>query len=320
MAILITGGLGYIGSHLAVNLAEYDDIFLLDILSDSNKSTLNRLNELIPNKFIFINIDLLSFDTDFSFFDKCKIDLICHCAVVKSQNATHSYDARKNEKLMRTILVLMKSLNINNLIFTSSAAVYGHSSLDLITESKQLSPLSVYGKSKCRVEKLLMKECNRNPDFCAIALRIFNVVGNKCFPIHNSNLIQNIANVAQGIEAILDINSNNHPTKDGTYIRDYIHITDVVSAIHKSINFAASNRGFFSFNVGTGIGTSVLELVDLFEKISGVKINYRLHQSSSFDISISIANNNHAKKLLGWESKIDLNDIAINLLEQSASR
>ncbi len=317
MAILITGGLGYIGSHLAVTLAKKHDIYLLDILSKENDAILNLLNKLIPNKFVFLNVDLLNSDKVFSLIQTCKIDLIFHCAVVRNQEAMRSCDVNKNELLLQKLMLLVQKLNINNFVFASSAAVYGHAALAPISESKQLSPQSVYGKSKVLIEKVLLEHCNRNLDFCAVALRIFNVAGNEALHFNHSNLIQNVAKVVKGIHLILDINSTDHPTNDGTYIRDYIHITDVIGAFDKSINFTKTNKGFFTINIGTGIGTSVLDLVDAFERVSMKRINYRAHKDPSFDVSISIADNSLAKKLLGWEPKTDLSYIALNLLEHN---
>ena len=314
MAILITGGLGYIGSHLAITLAKKYDIYLLDFLSKDNEEALIRLNKLIPNKFIFLNVNLMNLDKKISLIEKCKIDLICHCAVVKSQDEMRSYDANKNELILEKIMLLVSSLNVNKFIFTSSSAVYGNAILGPTIESQPLDPQSIYGKSKLLMEKTLLEYANRNLEFCAVALRIFNVAGNEYHYINNSSLIKNVAKAAKDNRLILDINSTSHTTSDGTYIRDYIYISDVISAIDKSINFTATKKGFFSINIGTGTGTSVFELLDVFEKISRKKINFRVHNLDSSDVSISIANNNLAKKLLDWEPVTNLSHIALNLL------
>jgi UDP-glucose 4-epimerase len=314
MAILITGGLGYIGSHLAVTLAKNHDIYLLDFLSKDNEESLIRLKALIPNKFIFLNVNLMNLDENFSFIEKCEIDLVCHCAVVKNKDQMRSYDANKNEMILEKIMLLVSRFNINKFIFTSSAAVYGNATFGPTIESQPLSPQSNYGKSKLLMENTLLEYANGNLEFCAVALRIFNVAGNEYNHIYNSSLIKNVANAANDNSLMLDINSTNHTTSDGTYIRDYIYISDVISAIDKSINFTATKKGFFSINIGTGTGTSVFELLDVFEKISRKKINFRVLNLDSSDVSISIANNNLAKKLLDWEPATNLSKIALNLL------
>lgn len=300
MNILITGGLGFIGSHTAAWLAEqkYENIILFDNLSNVTKSPLKSLQYLFPlTNFIFVEGDIRNVSDLNNLFSSYTIDVVIHMAALKSvKESTINPLTYYDNNIIGTInlLKVMKEYNCNNLIFSSSCTVYGEQSPPISeTSSTGIGIASPYGQTKYIVEKILMDYSKTNSDLNFIILRYFNPIG-----AHQSgllgeypsgianNLFPSLLGSLKGLYKPLTIFGSDYPTKDGTCIRDYIDINDLaiahVSCVNKLIDKTLSKLNIF--NIGTGKGVSVLELVNTFERVNNIKVPYSFGDRRPGDI------------------------------------
>ncbi|MBL29748.1 MAG: UDP-glucose 4-epimerase GalE [Flavobacteriaceae bacterium] len=320
MNILVTGGLGYIGSHVVVCLVENGyDVIILDNLSNSDISVLSKLEKITNRKLNFKEIDLGIEDHVKDFFKKnTNIEGIIHFAALKSVGES----VRKPNKyfqnnLNATINILKYMPEKVPFVFSSSCTVYGSAMKQPINESTPHGIAeSPYGKTKQLCEKLINKKFFESKNFKGISLRYFNPIG-----AHQSgligenpknipeNLMPYLTQVVGGRRKVLTIFGDDYDTKDGTCIRDYIHIMDLAEAHIKAIDYLINIKvtKFLEFlNIGTGIGVSVLELVKTFEKSTGLKVNYSIGKRRPGDIEKAYAQTNKAKQILGWKPKYTL--------------
>lgn len=320
MSILITGGAGYIGSHTVVSLCDYvGDIIVLDNFSNSSPLIKSRLNELVGRNIIFIDKDICDFDSLKSLFEKYKIDEIIHFAGVKSVSESVNaplkyYDINVSGTI--NLLKHMVTYNVKKIIFSSSATVYGAPEYIPLDEFAHVGETTnPYGTSKYFCELLLKDFALAYPDKVIVNLRYFNPVG-----AHFSgaigedpqgiptNLVPYIYQVAVGRLPEINVFGTDYPTKDGTGVRDYIHVMDLaeghVAAINKHFE-----PGFYCYNLGTGTGYSVSEVIETFEKISGrhLKVNYSGRRLG--DIAECWSNPEKALLELGWKAYRDLNEM-----------
>ena len=297
MSLLITGGLGYIGSHIA-KILENKKIVIIDNQSNSNLD----FEKILPNAKVFLNE--ITFKNLNTIFEKYKIKEVIHLAGLKSVNDSITSPLSYYQNNVVTTLNLLESMDkfrINKLIFSSSATVYGNNNSSPLSENFITSAINPYGETKIVNENIIRNYCNTNKKFSAVCLRYFNPIG-----AHNSgelkdsplgspqNLMPLVIKAAKGGK--LKIYGSDYPTKDGTCIRDYIHVVDLAEAHLKCIDFLDKNIGFEIFNVGLGQGISVLELVSLFEKTNKVKVNYEFTNRRHGDSAISYASNKKIKK------------------------
>jgi UDP-glucose 4-epimerase len=315
--ILVTGGLGYIGSHTVVQLLENDyKVIVIDNLSNSSSEVITKIKKITSKLFITIIGDIQNENLLTSIFKEHNIDFVIHFAGLKSvsesvKNPIEYYTNNISGTL--TLISIMKKYNVNKLIFSSSATVYGGEinlplSETLITGKNILSP---YGKSKFIIEEML-KDLS---DWNIVILRYFNPIGchasgeigenPKGIP---NNLFPYILKVASGELSELNIFGNDYPTKDGTPIRDYIHVEDLANAHISSIK-KLQDKGVYIYNVGTGIGYSVLEVVNTFQKINSVKIPLKFVERRKGDSVEIFANCKKIKEELGWKPKYTLEDM-----------
>jgi UDP-glucose 4-epimerase len=322
--ILVTGGLGYIGSHTVVELQDEGyEVIIIDNLSNSNLKTLDnifKISGIIP---VFYNIDMLNHDALRNIFiQEAKFDAVIHFAAYKAVAESVKYPLKyykNNIGCLLNLLDCMIEFNTNNIVFSSSATVYGDVDELPALETSPLKPsLSSYGSTKQFGEDILQKTTSVS-SINAISLRYFNPVG-----AHQSsflgeypngipnNLMPYITRVALGELDKLIVYGNNYNTLDGTCIRDYIHITDLAHAHIKSCKrlIGQSNMSKYeNFNIGTGQGYSVLQVIKAYEDYNNIKINYEIGPRREGDTPILFANTNLAKNKLGWESKLSLKDI-----------
>lgn len=321
MKILLTGGLGYIGSNVALTLLESGyDIAIFDNLSNSNFSSLDKLSNIAKQNISFYEGDIRNKKNIESVFKKEKLDAVIHLAGLKSVEESSRYPLKYFDINISGTINLLDTMNnygIKKLIFSSSASVYGKPKKLPINEECETNPISVYGKTKLASEMIMKELCSHDNKWKIIFLRYFNPVGAHKSGIVGevpqgvpNNLVPYITDVIMGKREYLKIFGNDYPTHDGTGVRDYIHIEDLATGHLSAVNFLKEN--FCSpeiFNLGTGKGYSVLDVLKSCEKASGKKIKYKFVKKRDGDSSECYAMVNKAKCVLNWEAKYDLDEM-----------
>lgn len=315
MAILVTGGAGYIGSHTVLALLERgEDVVVLDNLSNASEESLQRVEQLAGKAAIFYQGDVQDAECLNRIFDGHKISAVIHFAGLKAVGESTRKPLEYYQNNVSGTLVLldeMRRAGVYQFIFSSSATVYGVNSPVPYVETTPIGgTTSPYGTSKLMVEQILQDFAKAEPQFSIIALRYFNPVG-----AHESgligedpngipnNLLPYIAQVAIGKLEKLGIFGGDYETKDGTGVRDYIHVMDLAEGHLMAMDHLQKIDGFKAYNLGAGVGYSVLEMVHAFEKASGVTIPYQILPRREGDLSAFWADAKLAKRELGWEAR-----------------
>ena len=319
MNILVTGGAGYIGSHTCVALLEAGHtVTVLDNLCNSSITALQRVQELAGKSLRFVHGDLRNANDLTQAFEG-GIDAVIHFAALKAVGESCAHPLRYFDNNIAGTISLMQAMQdhgVQQLVFSSSATVYGEPDAVPVDESAPLRVTNPYGRSKLVMEDLIRDWCSANPAFSAVLLRYFNPVG-----AHPSgrigeeeqgtpnNLMPYIAQVAIGRRERLQVFGNDYPTIDGTGVRDYLHVMDLADAHVLALEFSHNTTGCDAINLGTGRGTSVLELVHAFEEASGQRIPVDIVARRSGDVAEYWANPAKAHAYLGWQATRSLHDM-----------
>jgi len=323
--ILVTGGGGYIGSHTIVDLLEHDyEVVSLDNYVRSNPSILKGVEEITGKSVLNIELDLADKEAVECISAHMKgIDGIIHFAAYKSvpESVKHPMMYYHNNVLsLMNMLDLAKANGIANFVYSSSCSVYGNvSELPVTEETPLLEPECAYAASKYIGELIIKDFVRANPDMRAILLRYFNpvgahpsaIIGEMPIDVPN-NLVPFITQTAAGIREELTVFGGDYDTRDGSCIRDYIHVMDIARAHTKAVQYMIkgdSSEPVEIFNLGTGNGVSVLEAIRSFEEVSGLKLNYKIGPRRDGDVVAVYADNTKAREKLGWELKYSLNDM-----------
>ena len=321
MTILITGGAGYIGSHTALELLnEGYDVVVFDNLSNSSQESLRRVEELTGKQVCFYEGDVQDEDALRAMFKEQKIDAVIHCAALKAvgesvQKPLEYYQNNISGTL--TLLKVMREVGVKNIVFSSSATVYGSPEEMPITEACPKGQCTnPYGWTKSMLEQILTDIQKADPEWNVILLRYFNPIG-----AHKSgtmgenpngipnNLMPYVTQVAVGKLKELGVFGNDYDTPDGTGVRDYIHVVDLAIGHVKALKKIQENAGLCIYNLGTGHGYSVLDIVKNFEKATGVKIPYVIKPRRPGDIATCYCDPTKAKEELGWEAQYGIEDM-----------
>ncbi len=320
MAILVTGGAGYIGSHTCVELlnAGYE-IIVVDNLINSSAKAIERIQEITGKKMTFYNVDLLDKPALDNIFEKESIDSVIHFAGLKAVGESVSMPLEYYYNNITGTLVLceiMQKHGVKDIVFSSSATVYGNPATVPIKEDFPLSVTNPYGRTKLIIENILEDLYVSDNSWNIIILRYFNPVGaHKSGKIGEdpknipNNLVPYITQVAIGKLKYLGVFGNDYDTPDGTGVRDYIHVVDLATGHLKALEKLNEKSGILIYNLGTGKGYSVLDMVKSFEKESGNPINYKILPRRPGDIATCYADPSKAKAELGWEAIKDLDEM-----------
>ncbi|MBQ3038763.1 MAG: UDP-glucose 4-epimerase GalE [Clostridia bacterium] len=311
MKILVTGGAGYIGSHTCVELLNKGyEIIVLDNLDNSCEKSLDVVKKLTGKDFKFYKVDLLDYEATNKVFEENKIDSVIHFAGLKAVGESVSIPIRyyhNNITGTLNLLDIMQKHDVYNIVFSSSATVYGTPKTVPITEDFPLSTTNPYGSTKLMIENILKDVYMSNNKWSITLLRYFNPIGaNKSGEMGEdpkgipNNLLPYISQVAVGKLEYLHVFGNDYDTKDGTGVRDYIHVVDLALGHIKSIEKKTDKPGVHIYNLGTGNGYSVLEMVAAFEKASGKEVPYKIEARRPGDIAECYANPEKAKNELDW--------------------
>jgi len=317
----VTGGLGYIGSHITVELALKNfDIVLLDNLRNSSKKSITNIEKIINKKISFFEGDIRDQDKLDKLFSKYDIEAVIHLAGLKAVGESVDHPLTYYDNNVSGSLCLFQTMQkhkVKKLIFSSSATVYGSSNKIPYTEKMPVgNTSSPYASSKLIIENMLRDIAISDKDWSIINLRYFNPVG-----AHGSgligenpkgkpnNLMPLITQVAIGRIKELEVYGNDYDTFDGTGVRDYIHVVDLAKGHVDSLLYAIKNRGEISINLGTGNGISVLELIKKFEEINNVSIPFSIQPRRKGDIDQFFADATLAKKILNWKAKLSIDDM-----------
>ncbi|MGG3564196.1 UDP-glucose 4-epimerase GalE [Neobacillus rhizosphaerae] len=314
MAILITGGAGYIGSHTCVELLNAgNEIVVLDNFMNSKPEAINRIKEITRTPFKFYNIDLLDENSLDEVFSENNIEAVIHFAGLKAVGESVYLPLHYFHNNITSTLILckvMKKYNVKRLVFSSSATVYGVPERFPITEDSPLGALNPYGRTKLMIEEMLHDLYVSDHSWSISILRYFNPIG-----AHESgligedpngvpnNLMPYISQVAIGKQKELNVFGNIYPTKDGTGVRDYIHVVDLAIGHLRALEKVTYSTGIEVYNLGTGKGYSVLEIITAFEKASGKKIPYKITEARPGDVAVCYADPVKAERSLGWNAK-----------------
>ena len=318
MSILVTGGTGYIGSHTVVELLEADyDVVIVDNLSNSKLSVLDRIQKITGKTPTFYQIDVCDEEALNEVFTKhTDIDAVIHFAGLKAVGESVSVPLHYYYNNLLSTMILcrcMEKHGVGRMVFSSSATVYGVPHALPITEDFPLSATNPYGYTKLMIEQILKDWCHANGNVSVSILRYFNPIG-----AHESgligedprgipnNLLPYVAKVACGKLPMVNVFGDDYPTPDGTGVRDYIHVVDLAKAHICALHRTAQNKGAECYNIGTGQGYSVLEIIHAFGKAWGSDIPYRISERRSGDIAACYANPKKAFDCLGWHAEFDL--------------
>jgi len=320
MSILVTGGAGFIGSHTAVELLDAgEEIIIIDNFINSKPEALKKIKEITQKDFKFYEVDLLDKEKLENVFKENNIEVVIHFAGLKAvgESVEKPIQYYHNNVTGTLILLdLMKKYGCKKIVFSSSATVYGAPKTVPIKEDFPLSTTNPYGSTKLMIEQILKDVCVSDKDFSAIILRYFNPIGaHKSGLIGENpngipnNLMPYIAKVAIGELECLSVFGNDYPTKDGTGVRDYIHVVDLAKGHVKALNKARNSTGAIPYNLGTGNGYSVLEIVKAFEMTNNVTVKYKIAPRRPGDIAECYADQRKAKEELGWTAEKTLQDM-----------
>lgn len=323
MAILITGGAGYIGSHTCIELLNNNyKIIVVDNLSNSSIESLNRVKEITGKQFEFYKESVLNREKMNEIFLKNNIEAVIHFAGFKAvgESTTIPLTYYYNNIISTIILCdVMQKHNVKKFIFSSSATVYGVPKTSPITEEFPLSVTNPYGQTKLMIEQIMRDVAKADDEWSIALLRYFNPFGaHKSGRIGEdpngipNNLMPYVTQVAVGKLKELNIFGNDYPTKDGTGVRDYIHVVDLAKGHVKALEKVLETKGIEAYNLGTGKGYSVLEMVKAFEKVSGKKIPYKVIGRRPGDVAICFADVSKAKRELGWEAEYGLEEMCVD--------
>ena len=320
MHILLTGGAGYIGSHTAVVLSEAGhEITLLDNFCNSSRQVQNQLEQILGQSIRCIEGDVRDTSLVISILEAHKIEAVMHFAGLKSVGEAAEKPLEYYSKNLQGSISLFNAMaeaNVKTLIFSSSATVYGNPQYLPIDESHPLSATNAYGRSKLYIEEILADIARADEAWKIICLRYFNPVG-----AHHSgligensggipnNLMPYIGKVAGGVLPHLNIYGDDYPTIDGTGIRDYIHVMDLAEGHLAALNYSIDNPGWEAFNLGTGKGSSVLELLSEYQQISGKKISFIVQKRRPGDVDSCFANVDRARDKLSWVAHRGLSEM-----------
>ena len=317
MSLLITGGTGYIGSHTVVELLKLNkDIVIVDNLSNSSIKVLDRIKDITGKTVTFIQADVCDYSALDDVFNKHDIEGVVHFAGLKAVGESNEIPLNYYENNVSgsiTLLQVMKKHNVKSFVFSSSATVYGENNPAPLDESMPTSATNPYGQTKLMVEHVLFDLAKSDPDWSIACLRYFNPIG-----AHESgligenpngipnNLLPYVAQVAVGKLAQLQIFGDDYDTPDGTGVRDYIHVVDLAIGHVKALESLVKIKGCEPINLGTGNGTSVLEIVNTFKDISGQEIPYKIAPRRAGDLGTVYADASIAADLLNWKAERDM--------------
>lgn len=321
MNVLLAGGAGYIGTHTAVELmGAGHDVVIVDNFSNSCMEAVNRVEELAGKKVVFYEADIKDKGAVAKIFAENKIDCVIHFAGLKAVGESIEKPVeyyRNNIDTTLTLLECMKEAGVNNIVFSSSATVYGEENqIPYVETMKRGSCTNPYGWTKVMMEEIFEDAAKADRNLSVVLLRYFNPIG-----AHESgrigedpqgipnNLMPYVSQVAVGRRDHLTIFGNDYDTPDGTCRRDYIHVMDLANGHLKAIEYAVEHKGIEIFNLGTGTPYSVLELVNAFEKANNVKVKYEFGPRRAGDIKDCWANADKALKVLSWKTTRSLLDM-----------
>jgi len=318
MSLLITGGTGYIGSHTVVELLQLNkDIIIVDNLSNSSTLVLDRVKAITGKTVTFIKADICDETALNTIFEQHDIEAVVHFAGFKAVGESNDIPLsyyKNNVSGSVTLLQVMAKHGVKNLVFSSSATVYGENNPAPLDETMPTSATNPYGQTKLMVEHILFDLAKSDSEWSIACLRYFNPIG-----AHESgtigenpngipnNLLPYVAQVAVGRLPQLQVFGDDYDTVDGTGVRDYIHVVDLAIGHVKALESLAKIQGCKAINIGTGNGTSVLDIVNTFKEISGQAIPYNIVPRRAGDIGTVYADASLANTLLGWQATRDLN-------------
>lgn len=313
MSILITGGAGYIGSHTCTELlAAGEEIVVLDNFSNSSPDAIDSISEITGKAFPFYEADILDSDALRKIFSENDIEAVIHFAALKSiADSVKSPDIYYKNNVSGTLSLLgvMAEYGCKKMVFSSSASVYGSPLSVPIKETAATAPTNPYGETKVIIENKLREIFKSDNEWGVAILRYFNPIGSHASGLLTekpldapSNLLPCILSVVSGEKERLEIYGDDYPTPDGTCIRDYIHITDLTTGHIKALDRIRRDKGVGIWNLGTGKGYSVLEIVKTFENVCGVKIPYTMSPRRNGDVAECFADTSAAEKDLGWKA------------------
>lgn len=320
MSVLVTGGAGYIGSHTLVELLEIGkDVVVFDNLSNSKEESLERVEKITGKKVKFYKGDLLNTEDLERVFSENNIESVIHFAGLKAVGESVQKPMlyyKNNITGTLNLCEVMASHGCKSIVFSSSATVYGSPKTVPITEDFPLSTTNPYGATKLMIEDILRDIYVSDNEWRICILRYFNPIG-----AHKSgligedpngipnNLMPYIAKVASGVLPVLSVFGNDYPTKDGTGVRDYIHVVDLAKGHLYALEKIEKESGVFTYNLGTGNGYSVLDIINAFEKTTGVSVNYKITDRRPGDVAECYANPKKAFEELGWKAEKGIEDM-----------
>ena len=320
MSILITGGAGYIGSHTCIEMLNAGfDIVVIDNLDNSSSESLKRVEKITGKNVKFYKEDVRNREALKKIFSENSIEAVIHFAGLKAVGESVREPVMYYDNNLISTIVLIEVMNefgVKKIVFSSSATVYGVAEEMPLVEGMPLGAINPYGRTKLFIENILTDLYTADNGWCVALLRYFNPIG-----AHKSgligedpkgipnNLMPYISQVAVGKLEKLHVFGNDYKTVDGTGVRDYIHVVDLAAGHVKAIEWALSNTGCEAFNLGTGNGTSVLQLKDAFEKASGIKIPYVIDPRRPGDPDEVYANADKARNVLGWTAEYGIEEM-----------
>ena len=320
MKVLVTGGAGYIGSHTCVELLNAGhEVVIIDNFVNSKPEALDSIRKITGKDFAFVEADLRDRAAVKALFDAHPVDAVIHFAGLKAVGESVQKPLEYYDNNLGGFFVLaeeMRDHGVKKFVFSSSATVYGMNNPVPFREEMPTSATNPYGYTKVMIEQMLKDIAVADPEWSIVMLRYFNPIGAHPSGLIGedpngipNNLLPYVAQVAAGKLKELTVLGDDYDTPDGTGVRDYIHVVDLALGHLAALNYADSHTGAEAINLGTGHGTSVLEIVRAFEKASGRKVPYRIAARRAGDIATCYADTSKAAKLLGWRAERNIDDM-----------
>ena len=321
MTVLVTGGAGYIGSHTCVELLERDfDIVVVDNLVNSNVKSLDRVKQITGKDFPYYELDIRDKEALDKVFEAHKIDCVMHFAGLKAVGESVAKPLEYYDNNLFTTITLCKSMGehgVKQIIFSSSATVYtGDNEMPLREDSRTGYCTNPYGWTKYMSEQILRDLAKADPEWSVVLLRYFNPIGAHASGLIGedpqgipNNLIPFISQTAIGRRECLSVFGNDYDTHDGTGVRDYIHVVDLAQGHVAAVDYMQEHKGESVFNLGTGTGYSVLDMVKAFERVTGKAVPYKITERRPGDLGMVYASPEKSAQVLGWKAKFGLDEM-----------